>query len=170
MKILFLLLVLFVPSSLMAQFYPSPEYVIFGSPALQGDEERINELLSSFTEAWSNQDASGVADLHTNDANWTNAFGRTFRGADSLEIFLRESLFPNYPVAVSEIEMQNFQPLSRRYIGSDAAVIHAYTTSQRGSALSGNERRIYFDFVLARTNAGWKIAHQTISDIREVRN
>ena len=102
--------------------------------------------------------------------NWTNAFGRTFRGADSLETFLRENLFPNYPVATSEIEMQNFQPLSRRYIGSDAAVIHAYTSSQRGSALSGNERRIYFDFVLARTNEGWKIAHQTISDIREIRN
>ncbi len=170
MKYLLALVVLLSPTLLYAEFYPVPEYEVFGSPHIASDDEEIDALLREFRQAWTDQNASAVAELHTEDANWTNAFGRTFRGADNLEDFLHNNLFPDYPRAVSEAEMQNFDFLSRRYIGSDSVVIHAYTASNRGSALSGDERRIYFDFVLARTDEGWKIAHQTISDIREMRN
>ena len=170
MKTLSALLLLLLPITSFAEYYSVPEYAVYGAPANQSDESAIDRLINIFKEAWSSQDAQMVAELHSPDANWINAFGRIFRGSDNLEYFLENNLFPNYPAAVSVEEMENFTPISRRYIGSDTVIVHAYTTSRRGSALSGDERRIYFNLVIAKLDDNWKIAHQTISDIREIRN
>lgn len=170
MKIVLTFLLLLLPIGSFAEYYPAPEYLVYGRPAIQNDKTAVDKLISSFREAWSSQDAKTIAELHSSDANWTNAFGRVFRGSENLELFLSNNLFPNYPAAVSTEEMENFKSISRRYIGADTIIIHAYTSSKRGSALSGGERRIYFDFVVAKLNDDWKIVHQTISDIREIRN
>ena len=153
-----------------AEFYPVPNYIVYGSPAIRSDGDAIDRLMQQFKIAWASQDASAVADTHSSDAEWTNAFGRVFRGSESLEEFLAQDLFPDYPIDVSRSEMANFMPISRRYTSSDSVVIQAYTTSGRGSALSGTERMIFFNFVLAKSGDDWKIVHQTISDIRERRN
>lgn len=170
MKFVTAFVLLLLPVSSFAEYYPVPEYVVYGTPSQQNDSETIDLLLTNFRDAWSSQDAKKVAEIHSLDANWTNAFGRVFRGSQNLETFLKEDLFPSYPRNVAAQEMESFSPISRRYIGSDTVVVHAYTISKRGSALSGDERRIYFDFVIARLNDDWKIVHQTISDIREIRN
>ena len=170
MKFVTALVFLLLPISSFAEFYQVPEYIVYGTPAQKSDAAAIDLLLNNFKGAWSSQDAKKVAELHSQDANWTNAFGRVFRGSQNLETFLKDDLFPSYPRNVAVQEMERFTPISRRYIGSDSAVVHAYTISKRGSALSGDERRIYFDFVIARLNDDWKIVHQTISDIREIRN
>ena len=92
MKLIPAALLTFIPIAAQAQFYPLPEFEEFGSPAAIGDRDDIASLLDTFQSAWASQDAAGVAQLHTRDANWTNAFGRTFRTRESLEAFLREDL------------------------------------------------------------------------------
>jgi uncharacterized protein (TIGR02246 family) len=167
MKILSTLFLILASNIALAQYYPTPEAIIYGEP---GDTAAIDKLMDDFIAAWSGQDAAAVAAAHADDAEWINAFGRTFRGMASLEPFLRDQLFPNYPAEVSRQEMASFTETSRRYMGDDAVVIQAATNSGRGSAVSGDARKIFFTLVIGRTDAGWRIVHQTITDVRPLRD
>ena len=166
-----ILILLFITSFVAhAEYYPAPDYHVYGKAFSEADKIAIDELIQRFKNAWSANNAAAVAATHSIDAEWINAFGRVFRGSGSLKEFLETRLFPDFSANISKKEMMNFKPISRRYIGSDAAIIQAYTSSNRGSALSGEERVIYFTFVLAKNDSKWEIVHQTISDIRERRN
>lgn len=170
MRALITALTLMLAGGAWAEYYPPPEYRVFGASASEADEIAIDELITRFREAWSEEDAEGVAAAHTADAEWVNAFGRTFRGADALETFLREQLFPAFDPSVSRGEMESYREVSRRYIGDEAAVISALMDSDRGSSVGEGSRRVSFNLVLARQGGGWRIAHQVITDLREIRD
>ncbi len=169
MKRLVTALALTAASMTYADYYPAPEYRIFGTPQSTADEKAINDLMASFRKAWSAQDAAGVAATHSPDAEWVNAFGRTFRGKEELQFFLGKTLFPAFNPDVSKEEMESLQEVSRRYLGDDAAVINAHMNSSRGSSVGTGSRRVSLNLVLEEKNGEWKIAHQIITDLRETR-
>lgn len=167
----FFFLACFASSCAYGQYYPIPEYTVLGVAPTAEDEAAIDRLMESFRQAWARQDADELTRIYSADVQWTNAFGRTFRGTESLQNFLHNNLFPNYPIAVSQAEMESLAYISRRYLGESAAVLHAYTISNRGSAVSGSEeRRVFFDFVLEKDQDGWRIVHHTITDVRPRRD
>ena len=153
-----------------AEYYPALDYRVFGQPASTSDKVEIDKLMEQFWAAWSSQDATGVADTHTVDTEWTNAFGRSFRGSQELKEFLEERLFPMFDSDVSKQEARSYQPISRRYIGSSTAVISGRIASDRGSSVGSTNRKIQFTFIVEKAKNDWKISNQIITDLRERRS
>jgi uncharacterized protein (TIGR02246 family) len=145
-----------------------PEYRVFGEAATPEDAEALTEVLMQFGEAWGSSDAEAVAAVFTDDAEWTNSFGTTVRGADELADHLGR-LFSEYSdTAYAAKEETSYRPVSMRYVGDDAAIVHGMTRSTRGEARSGEgERRVRTTTVLAKANGEWRIVHQMIMDERE---
>jgi len=111
-----------------------------------------------------------VAAVHSEDAEWINAFGRTYRGNQALEEFLESGLFPAFDAEISRREMETFRVLSRRYIGADGAVLNTIMDSDRGSSVGSGGRRVSLNLVLEKIDGEWKIVHQVITDLREMRS
>jgi len=131
------------------------------------DGEAIQSLLGQFSTAWSNSDAAAVAALYAPDAEWTNAFGDVVRGPADLERFLTQ-MFSQFETDVSEAEESNFQSVSMRFMGDDAAISHGVTISRRGMEPGEpGERRVHVTFVLGKRDGDWKIVHQMIMDARQ---
>ncbi len=144
-----------------------PGFALFGEAA-PGAQGEIDAFIADFKSAWSSQDATALAALHTADTEWINAYARMFRGRDALETFLRDRLFPAFNPAVSVEETLNMRTISIRFIGTDAAVVHMYTDGHRGASRNAGEdaRRTHLHLVLADTPDGWRIAHTAIMDAR----
>jgi len=152
-----------------ADFYDPLEYEVFGDPATSEDKAAIDNVMEKNWLAWSSHDAIEIATTYTQDAEWTNSFGRSFRGVDAITEFLQNNLFPAFSKMVSETETQSYVPVSRRYIGDDAAVLTGRLESNRGSSEHSGNRIISLTFVLEKRNNQWKISNQIIADLRERR-
>ena len=48
-------------------------------------EQAITEVLERFTEAWNTHDAKAYADLFAENADFTNVFGQSFHGRETIE-------------------------------------------------------------------------------------
>lgn len=145
----------------------APEYKVYGQPASQQDAEAISALMRAFGQARGTNDAKGAAAAFSNDVEWTNAFGDVVRGSDNLEKFLTW-LFAGDELGTTQGEGSNYKPISIRYLGDDAAVIHGMTQSTRGPARSGEgPRRVHLTWVVAKENDQWRIVHQQITDARD---
>lgn len=145
----------------------SPEYRTFGGPASPQDAEAIRDLMRRFGQARSANDAKGAAAAFSENVEWTNAFGDVVRGSDNLEKFLAW-LFAGDEVGTTQGEGVEYKPISIRYLGDDAAVIHGMTKSTRGEARSGEgPRRVHLTWVVAKENDEWRIVHQQITDARD---
>ena len=105
MKKIILFYMLFTSMIANAEYYSPLEYNISGKPSIETDKQAIDTLIAEFWAAWSSQDALAVANTHTKDAEWTNAFGRSFRGSKELEVFLRDKLFPMFDSDISVKEV-----------------------------------------------------------------
>lgn len=169
MKIILLAICLATSMATHAEHYPVLDYKVFGSPTVTSGKSAIDNLMTELWDARSKHDATTFANLHSKDAEWTNAFGRTFRGTKALEIFLEERLFTGFDIEIAKQEAQSYSEISRRYIGAEAVIITGRTNSNRGSSVGTSNRKIGFTFVLAKTNGEWKVTNQVITDIRERR-
>lgn len=168
MRLVFGICILLTSLIASAEYYPPLEYQVSGRPAIDSDKVAIDNLMNDFWTAWSTQDAKAVSNLHSQDAEWTNAFGRSFRG-EELEEFLSDKLFPMFDKEISIKEAKTYLPISRRYIGSSGAVVYGRIESDRGSSVGLTNRKIAFTFVLEKLNDEWTIANQIITDLRERR-
>lgn len=146
-------------------FYPNPDYRVFGKPVSQSQSQELDALIHEFRQAWGSQDALAVAALHTQNVEWINAFGRTFRGRDDLREFLETVLFPGFSPEQWQQAMTSYRPISRHYLG-DVVVINSQMHSSPGSATEGDQRRVSLNFVLIKQAGQWQIAQQVISDVR----
>lgn len=145
-----------------------PEFQVFGEPASPADAAAIDAVMNEFKDAWANQDVRRLAQIHTRDVEWTNAYARIIRGSDALADFLENVLFPAFDPRVSREEIMGATPVSVRYLGRDAAVVHWYTDSGRGDPRDSDEdaRRTHIHFVLGREDGVWRIADEIIMDAR----
>ncbi|ROQ21307.1 uncharacterized protein (TIGR02246 family) [Marinimicrobium koreense] len=167
MKLLLITTFLLLLASLSSaqSFYPVPDYRDYGIPDSQEQTQEVDAFILEFRKAWRNQDAATVASLHTRDVEWINAFGRTFRGRDNLQVFLETVLFPGFSPAQWQEAMASYRPVSRHYLG-EVVVINSQLHSSPGSAVDGDQRRVSLNFVLVRQAGQWQIAQQIISDLR----
>ncbi len=169
MKAVALMVSLMASTIAYADYYPVMDYKVYGTPASATDKAEIDDLMEGLWTAWSDHDAATFANLHAEDAEWTNAFGRTFRGASELENFLGKRLFPAFDQKIARQEAAAYVPISRRYIGDDAAVVTGRMESNRGSSVGSANRVIGFTFVLGKVDGEWKVTNQVITDLREKR-
>ena len=169
MKKIILVISLMVSVTVYADYYPVLAHQVYGAPTTAADKSDINAVMESLWLAWSKHDARAFANLHSEDAEWTNAFGRTFRGSASLENFLDKQLFPNFDMEISKDEAEAYVEVSRRYIGDDCVVITGRTESNRGSSVGSSNRKIGFTLVLGKIEGKWKVTNHVITDIRERR-
>jgi len=166
-------------------YAPLPEYRVFGEPATESDGEAIETLMGRFSRAWGNQDVDGALAAYADDAEWTNAFGDVRRGhaemrAQFADLFERFESGPepsgeDERPAGSESDAEEVGaeptmkrgPISLRYIGSDAAVLHYYVESDWGVNRDGSGvRRVYMTYVLEKREGEWLIVHHMIMDAR----
>ena len=135
------------------------------SPATRG---ALTEWFAQYRDAWAREDSAALAALHTDDTEWINAYARMFQDSERLEVFLKESLFPQFDPQVSATEAANMQLISMRLLGDDVAIIHLYTDGNRGLSRNAGEtaRRTHIHLVLTLTDEGWKAAHTAIMDAR----
>lgn len=167
MKSLLIIAVFLLQATLASaqDFYPNPDYRVFGKPVPQSQSHELDAFIREFRQAWRSQDALAVAALHTKNVEWINAFGRTFRGQDDLREFLETVLFPGFSPEQWQQAMNSYRPISRHYLG-DVVVINSQMHSSPGSAAEGDQRRVSLNFVLIKKAGQWQIAQQVISDVR----
>jgi uncharacterized protein (TIGR02246 family) len=173
-RAIFFLFSMVSSASLLAQsnevdgeYWPLPEYRVFGEPATESDAEQIDDLMRRFGKAWGSGNVDELVDTFAPDAEFTNAFGVVLRGHDELRSFLT-GMFERWDSEVSSGEQTSRGGISRRYLGSDTVVLHSYTESRRGENRDGSgARRVQVTIVLVKTDGNWKIAHQMIMDTRD---
>lgn len=167
---LFVLLTSFMAASAIGQQrWQVPEFRVFGEPSSQADAKAIDALMQEFKEAWSAQQTERLLNTHARDVEWVNAYARIFRGTEALQVFLDETLFPAFEPDISRGEADSMTPISRRYVGDSAAVLHWYTDGRRGRSRNEGEnpRRTHLHFVLGKQDGSWKIVHLAIFDARK---
>lgn len=144
-----------------------PPVRVYGDP-LPADRMAVEALFEEYKEAWFRQDADAYVALHAHDTEWINAYARMFQDAEALADFIENRLFPAFDSSTSRQEIRNMQTISIRYLGNDAAVIHAYTEGERGSSRNEGEalRRTHVHLVLGKQDSGWKVVHTAIMDAR----
>lgn len=158
----------FTSNALAQERWEIPENKVYGSPSTDADAIAIDSLMTTFRAAWEAEDAETVANLHSDNVEWINAYARIFQSSDALEKFLKERLFPAFRASASESESRNMKPISRRYLGNDAAILHFYTDGSRGKSINEGQilRRTHFHFILEKKCDNWTIAHVAIMDAR----
>lgn len=146
----------------------TPPFRTYGEPVTSTDGAAIDALINRYKDAWARQDTSGLMALHAEDTEWINAYARLFQGAAPLSDFLRNQLFPAFGPDVSKQEAANMTPISIRYVGRDAVVVHMYTEGSRGASRNANEdvRRTHIHLILGKVGKDWKVAHTAIMDAR----
>lgn len=162
-------LILFLGQDVLAQERGEiPQSITIGVAESSQDETAITQLLEAYQAAWFSQDTDALLALHSVDTEWINAYGRLIRGRASLGSFLKVRLFPQFDEDVSRNEASNMRTISRRYVGSDGAVVHLYTDSDRGSPRSEHQehRRTHIHLVMERRTSSWVIVHTAIMDVR----
>lgn len=144
-----------------------PPRRVYGEP-LPADRMAVETLFEEYKDAWFRQDTDAYIALHAQDTEWINAYARMFQSADSLADFIEDRLFPAFDSRTSRQEIRNMHTISIRYLGDDAAVIHAYTEGERGPSRNEDEalRRTHVHLVLGKQDGTWKVAHTAIMDAR----
>jgi len=87
------------------------------------DQQAVGEAMMLLANAFRTLDASGLGGLYSEDADWTNAFGTTKRGAAEIVAYLTQ-LFADPHFAAGK-------PLgppqaSMRFVADDVAVVKTY--------------------------------------------
>ena len=143
-----------------------PEYRVFGEAQNLREAEQIALLVRDYQSGWEELNAEKLTALHTSDTEWTNAFARMFQDRKSLGTFLESRLFPQFEKVFSEKETLTIEPVSLRYLGTDAAVIHLYTELRIDPSKPEATRKTHFHLVAQQIDSTWKIAHTAIMDAR----
>ena len=117
--------------------------------------------------AFRSSDATGVEDLYSEDADWTNAFGTSKKGAAEIaeyltRLFADEHFAAGKPVGPPQASM--------RFVTDDVCVVKTYI-EREGQETSGGEklavRRNHSLKVFRREGDGWKIVSDIYMDARE---
>jgi uncharacterized protein (TIGR02246 family) len=131
------------------------------------DQQAVGEVMMRVATAFRGLDASGLEEVYSEDADWTNAFGTTKKGAAEIAAYL-ERLFadPHFaagkPIGPPQASM--------RFVAEDVAVVKTYI-EREGQQTSGGEqlpvRRNHSLKVLRREPDGWKIVSDIYMDARD---
>src|SRR3954447_19037525 len=102
-----------------------------GSPE---DQEAVGEVLMKLAGAFRSLDATDVEDLYSEDADWTNAFGTSKKGAAEIadyltRLFADEHFGAGKPVGPPQASM--------RFVADDICVVKVYMEREGQEDSSG---------------------------------
>ena len=132
------------------------------------DEALIGAVLEQLYEGFSRRDAKLIDGIYTEDADWTNAFGRRLIGNAAIVSYLTE-LFADSNF--SDGEMTSQPQFSFREAGKDAVAVGIYTEIEGQRTVDGGTlptRRNHSLKVLVRQSDGrWQIVADMYMDARD---
>lgn len=135
---------------------------------LGSDEAMIGAVLERLYAGFSRRDARLIDGIYTDDADWTNAFGRRLIGNRAIVAYLTE-LFADSNFA--DGEMRGQPVFSFREAGKDAVVVRIYTEIEGQRTIDGGTlpiRRNHSLKVLVRQSDGrWQIVADMYMDARD---
>jgi uncharacterized protein (TIGR02246 family) len=135
-----------------------------GSPE---DQQAVGEVMMKVAGAFRSLDATGIEDLYSEDADWTNAFGTSKKGAAEIaayltKLFADEHFGAGKPVGPPEVSM--------RFVSHDICVVRTYMEREGQETSSGEKlpvRRNHSLKVIRREGDGWKIVSDIYMDARD---
>lgn len=134
----------------------------------EADEALIGAVLERLYEGFSRRDARLIDGIYTEDADWTNAFGRQLIGNRAIVAYLTE-LFTDSNF--SDGEMRGKPQFSFREAGKDAVAVRIYTEIEAQRTIDGRTlptRRNHSLKVLVRQSDGqWQIVADMYMDARD---
>ena len=131
------------------------------------DQQAVGEAMMLLANAFRTLDASGLGALYSEDADWTNAFGTTKKGAAEIVAYLTQ-LFADPHFAAGK-------PLgppqaSMRFVADDVAVVKTYIAREGQQTSDGDQlpvRRNHSLKVFRREAGGWRIVSDIYMDARD---
>ncbi|REK13029.1 MAG: SgcJ/EcaC family oxidoreductase [Planctomycetota bacterium] len=129
-------------------------------PAAQGtDEQAIRDAAEAYVKAFNAGDASAVAAAWADDGEWTDEYGRNFKGRDDIE---REfaAIFAEQPGAEIDIDIASI-----RFLSPDVAVETgtSHARSKKGSAGAP----IKYTAVHVKRDGKWQLANVNESRVAD---
>lgn len=127
--------------------------------------DRPEDMPAAFRAAWMARDASMLASLFAEDADFVNVVGLWWRK--------REDIEASHAYGFARIFMDSTLRLGRtrlRRLGDDAAVVHVRFTLEGQRGPDGAQlgvRRTVMTFVMARQDGGWLCVAAQNTDIHE---
>lgn len=134
---------------------------------LSKDEEAIKSTLMGVLQSIRTGNAEGLAELYTDDADFTNAFGTRLTGGPAIEEYMT-GLYANEHFAAGELVGE--PEVSVRPLGEGAVVAHVRTTivgqeTQDGGQL-GERDTNSLHILEKQADGAWLIAVQMFADAR----
>ena len=131
------------------------------------DQQAVGEVMMKIAGAFRGLDATGVEELYSEDADWTNAFGTSKKGAAEIaeyltRLFADEHFGAGKPVGPPQASM--------RFVNGDVCVVKTYIEREGQETSSGQKqavRRNHSLKVIRREADGWKIVSDIYMDARD---
>lgn len=132
------------------------------------DQEAIANLLRQQQKAFVERSAELMRGLYVDDADWTNAFGRTLKGEDNIIAYLKE-LFADENFTAGKVVGE--PEVAIRTVGRDtvAAKIHTKIEGQRtvdGGTLPMRQNHS-LKLIARQPDGSWKIVSEIYMDARQ---
>jgi uncharacterized protein (TIGR02246 family) len=119
-------------------------------------EERIKQTLNAFIDAWNRHDASAFSNVFTEDADFTNVFGKSATGRKEVENFhapIFTTIFKNSHQAITKTKI--------RFIKPDVAAVDAWWEMEGVTDLDGKAmpaRKGLLNFIMIPKGDTWLVA------------
>ncbi|WP_372628044.1 DUF4440 domain-containing protein [Arsukibacterium sp.] len=104
--------------------------------------------------------------IWSEDGRWLQAFGRVFRGKDSITSF-EQKLHANAGYAASNVSVRSEPEI--KFLRSDVVVVHQYH-EREGQIINGvvtPTRRINTTYIITKENGTWLLRDKVTMDERE---
>ncbi|WP_274426860.1 YybH family protein [Chelativorans sp. YIM 93263] len=132
------------------------------------DEDAIEKVLRTLLKGFAERDAEVLRDVYVEDADWTNAFGRTLSGREAIVDYLKE-LFADPNFAQGEIVAE--PEISVRPVGEDTVAVKTYTQVKGQGTVEGGTLPVRHNHslkLLARQpDESWKVVSEIYMDARQ---
>jgi uncharacterized protein (TIGR02246 family) len=131
------------------------------------DQQAVGEAMMALANAFRTLDASGLETLYSEDADWTNAFGTTKKGAAEIVAYLTQLFADPHFAAGKPIGPPQ---ASMRFVSDDVAVVKTYIEREGQQTTEGEQlpvRRNHSLKVFRREADAWKIVSDIYMDARD---
>ena len=138
------------------------------SPDQAPDEAAIGEVLIKLARGFASNDADGLDALYAEDADWTNAFGTSLHGRDTIIRYL-EKLFADSRFEAGHMVGEP-QASIRFAAGGNVAIVKTYVEREGQRTVAGGKlpvRRNHSLKVLEKRHGRWTIVSEIYMDARD---
>ena len=173
MRRTFLLLSILMGTNATAQVisHPKPRLhmkTVMQPAARTEDASVVRSIVSGVAGGWASGDAKAACSPYSQDAEWINAFGIERKGHDEICAFIGKVIRNKSRLAVHTTESEI---RSVRFLGKNAAVVHAYGESEGQMTSDGlhpiGTRKTHWLLVLQKLKGQWLIVSHLVMDERD---